>query len=255
MILQLEDSVEVEVIRGQILPLIPKWFLKPDNVVVSSHRNMEEHEQQHLKTIGSGNWHAPLGNEFRFTEDNLLLTSVWVKATEENLESSSVMEKWTNIEPVSGILRLLSHQSFRCELNEYRWISPNGKFLAAIEDTDIIESDDKFRLRVAQDFDLLFAEQKWCGWLLSNPARYLAEPNSLADLDTELPLLAYEYISLISEPNIDLLYDKEPEFLQRIIDLRAKIDLNSGATEHRREIHTALEEIIESFYGTAALNK
>lgn len=248
MILELQKSIEVEVIQGKILPIIPEWTIKTDNIIVGSYENMEQQRQLYSQTVGSGDWSTRIGSEFRFDKDNLLLRSVWVKTSEENLESNEMIEGWVNIEPVIGILRLLSSQEFDCEINEYRWMSSDGKLLVGIDDLDLTESDDKFRLRVAKDFDLLFAEQKWCGWMLSNPARYLAEPNTLADSDPQLNSIAYEYISLISEDNIDFLYDKEPEFLQRILNLKNKIDLNQGAISHRKVFYNALNEIVEDFY-------
>lgn len=255
MILELEESIKTEVIQEHNLSSIPRWNPKPGSVLIASHTNTEERERQFIQTIGSGNWLYLESNEFRFNKENLLLESIFVKPSEENIESNLVIEEWLNKKPVQGTLRLLSPQSFKCESDDYRWMSSDGKLLAAIHDVDWIESHDKFRLRVAQDFDLLFAEQKWCGYMLSNPARYLAQPNPAADSDPELPLLAFEYVSLICEPNIDYLYDEEPEFLQKILDLRNQINLECGAIDHRRVLYDCLSEIVEYFYGTAALAK
>ena len=255
MFLQIEESIKTEVIQEHHLSSIPRWDPKPGSILIASHTNTEERERQFIQTIGSGNWLYLESNEFRFNKENLLLESIFVKPSEENIESDLVIEEWLDLKPVQGTLRLLSPQSFKCESDNLRWMSPDGKLLAAIFEADWVESDDKFRLRVAQDFDLLFAEQKWSGYMLSNPARYLAEPNSPADSDTELPLLAFEYVSLICEPNIDDLYDEEPEFLQKILKLRNKINLKDGAVEHRRVLYDCLNEIIEYFYGAAALNK
>ena len=252
---QLQDSIEVEVIEGQNLPWIPSWYPKPGSILIAQHRNTEEYEREFIQTIGSGNGLYLEGEEFRFAKDSLLLQSIFLEPSEENLESDKLVRGWLNLKSVKGTLRLLSPQSFKCEPDDYRWMSSDGKLLAAIHDVDWIESSDKFRLRVAQDFDLLFAEQKWCGWLLSNPARYLAEPNSAADSDSELNLLAFEYVSLVSEPHIEQMDDRDPETLDRLIHLKNKINPEHGAAKHRRVLHDCLKEVIENFYGAAALNK
>ena len=254
-ILQLQDSIEVEVIEGQNLPWIPSWYPKPGSILIAQHRNTEEYEREFIQTIGSGNGLYLEGEEFRFAKDSLLLQSIFFEPSEENMESNELVKRWLNLKSVKGTLRLVSPQSFRCEPDDYRWMSSDGKLLAAIQDVDWIESSDKFRLRVAQDFDLLFVEQKWCGWMLSNPARYLIEPNSPADSDSELNSLAFEYVSLVSEPYIEQMDDKDPEILERLIGLRNKINLKDGAVEHRRLIYDCLGEVIENFYGTAALNR
>lgn len=254
MLFKLENSAKVEVIEGKHLPWIPTWTPMPDNIAIGSYNNMEEHEQHYLQTVGSGNWYAPDVSEFRFTEENLLLTSIWVQVLEENLQSSEMIEGWLNKKPVEGTLRLISPKVFRCEINDYRWMSSDGKLLAAINDTDLVKSDDKFRLRVANDFDLLFAERKWCGWLLSNPARYLTKPNTAADSDPELNSLTFEYVSLVSEPFIEQMDDKDPEIFKRLNNLRNKINLKDGAVEHRQVLYDCLGDVIENFYGTNALN-
>lgn len=194
MLLQIEKSVKAEVVKEQILSAIPEWDLRPGYVIIGTYGSIEKQEQDLLESVGSPISDIPYGSEFRFAKDNLLLKRIWVNAPEENLESGDEIEQWLNKKPVEGLLRLLSPEMFDDKRSDYRWMSPDGKLLAAIEDTDFIESDDKFRLRVAQDFDLLFAERKWCGWMLSNPTRYLAKPNLEAYFDTELPLLALEYI-------------------------------------------------------------
>lgn len=253
MLLQIEKSVKAEVVEEQILSAIPEWDLRPGYVIIGTYGSVEKQEQDLLQSVGSPTSDIPYGSEFRFAKDNLLLKRIWVNAPEENLESSEMIEGWLNLKPVPGLLRLLSPEMFDDKKSDYRWMSPDGKLLAAIEDTDTICSDDKFRLRVAQDFDLLFAEQKWCGWLLSNPTRYLAKPNLEADLDTELPLLALEYISLVCDSNFDFLLDADTEFLQQLFGLRDKINLNKGAIKHRQIIYNATEEIIERFYGNKVL--
>lgn len=255
MFLQIEKSVKAEVIKGKILSAIPEWDLRPGYVIIGTYGSVEKQEQDLLQSVGSPTSDIPYGSEFRFAKDNLLLKRIWVNAPEENLESSDEIEKWLNLEPVEGLLRLLSPEMFEDKRSDYRWMSPNGKLLAGIDDTDLIESDNKFRLRVAQDFDLLFAEQKWCGWILSNPTRYLAKPNLEANSDTQLPLFALEYISLVCDSNFDLLFDADTEFLQKLFTLRDTINLNEGAIKHRRTIYDATEEIIERFYGKTALAK
>lgn len=55
------------------------------------------------------------------------------------------------------------------------------------------------------------------------------------------------------DSNFDFLLDADIEFLQKLFDLRGKINLNEGAIKHRRVIYNAIEEIIERFYGNKVL--
>ena len=141
MFLQIEKSVKAEVVKEQILSAIPEWDLRPGYVIIGNYGSVEKQEQDLLESFGSPTSDIPYGSEFRFAKDNLLLKRIWVNAPEENLESSGEIEQWLKLEPVEGLLRLLSPEMFDDKRSDYRWMSSDGKLLAVIEDTDSMIED------------------------------------------------------------------------------------------------------------------
>ncbi|HBE18679.1 MAG TPA: hypothetical protein DEG17_02080 [Cyanobacteria bacterium UBA11149] len=251
MIVKILDSVFAEVIKESHLQISPRWMLDSLAVVVASFNSMEEYERQIMETFGSFDSMGSGAEGMRFGQKDLLLKSVWFRVPEVNLPSDKVSLLWQNQEPQIGLLHLLSGQEFHLDPTDVRWFDPNTGILICMTEESLTVAGERLRLRIAEDFDLLFVDQKLCGWLLSSAEKYLVElweTSYSTEADKELKALIYESLDLVSEPNIEKMDNQDPDILQALVDLHSRIKCDYGSVNQRRVLCTWVAEIIERFY-------
>lgn len=83
-----------------------------------------------------------------------------------------MISRWQFETPIKALLTLSQVQGFKPKPMDFRFLDRNGKFLTCITEIALNTSNNRMRLRIAKDFDLLFIEQNLCGCLLSNPIHY-----------------------------------------------------------------------------------
>ena len=256
MIVKLQDSCKAKITYGINISHNPRWGLRELSLIMGPYHDGEEHERHFLQTIGSGNWYRSEYEEFRFSKETLLLESVWFHVPEVNLESENFISLWQFEPPVEGLLTLSQPQVFNPEPTTFRWMAPNGEFLACITEMALLNTNERLRLRIANDFDLLFVEQTICGWMLSHPINYLVkswdEPYSVASdekiADEKIAEFLYEYLALVADPYIEQMEDEDPEILQRLLSLHNRIVVTNGSVNQRRIISDCIKDIVEQFY-------
>ncbi|WP_414549578.1 hypothetical protein [Anabaena sp. CCY 0017] len=206
MIVKLLDSVCAEVIKRSHLQISPRrWMLDRLAVVVGSFNSMEEYERQILQPFGSFDCMGSGSEGIRFSQKDLLLQSVWFRVPEINLPSDKVSLLWQNQEPQIGQLHLLTAQEFHLYPTDVRCFDPNTGILICLSEASLIVAGERLRLRIAENFDLLFVDQKLCGFLLSSAEQYLVEIWETpypTEADKEFKALLYESLALVSEPKI-----------------------------------------------------
>lgn len=251
MFVELQDSVMAEVVSGVQLQFNPRLSLRGLSLIVGPYHSGQEHEAHFLQTMGSGSWYRSEFEEFRFGKADHLLQSVWFNLPEENLDSEDLMVAWRSQQPVEGLLRLCSSQEFGPERTDFRWLEPSGELFACVTKTAFIDTKERLRLRIAPDLDLLFAERKLCGWILSQPTLHLVsfweEPYTTPP-DSELPALVQEYLTLVADPYIERMEEGEPEIFQALISLQTRIDVEREAVNQRRVLGDYIKDVIEKFY-------
>lgn len=251
MIVKLLDSVSAEVIKGLNLQVIPRWMIGGLAVIITPFNSVEEYYKQILHTFGSFDCMGSGSEGMRFSQKDLLLQSVWFRVPEINLSSNQEFLLWQNQEPQIGTLHLLSAEEFYLDPTDVRWFDPNAGSLICIKEESLTVGSERLRLRIAEDFDLLFADQKLSGWLLSSAEQYLVdfwENPSLIKADEKLKLLTYDLLSLVSENNIEKMDDQDPDILQALIDLHKKIRYNCGYVSQGRVLLAWIADITERFY-------
>ncbi|GAA6615993.1 hypothetical protein [Scytonema sp. NUACC26] len=238
---------------GEKLSSNPRWSLRGNSLIIGQYDSGETHEKHFLQTIGSGNWYWSEFEEFRFGKTNNLLQSVWFHIPEVNLDSEQAIATWQSQPPVEGLLRLVSPEQLKPEMGDFRFFEHSGRFFACVTEAALKDSKHRLRFRIARDFDLLFADQQFCGWLLSTPIDYLvyfweAPCPILQAEDNSLAFWVREYLNLVAEPYIDLMEEADPKFREQLEELYNLIDLNYGAVNQRKILHDAIADVIEKFY-------
>lgn len=250
---ELQNSYQAKIIDGISLSFSPRWGLRELSLIVGQYHSGDEHEQHFLQTIGSGNWYRSEYEEFRFRQDNHQLESVWFHVPEVNIEpeKQDLISLWQFETPIKALLTLSEVQGFKPEPMDFRFLEQNGKFLACITEMALNATKNRMRLRIAKDFDLLFIEQKLCGWFLSHPIHYLVmswdEPSPVTP-DEQLASIVYEYLDLIAEPHIEKIQDEDPEMLELLLNLYQRTVTSLKSIYQRQIIANSIQDLIEQFY-------
>ena len=248
----LYDSVSAEVIQGVQLKQKPRWGLRDLSLMVGPYGSGEAHEQHFLASIGSGNWYRPEFDEMLFGRESFVLESIWFHIPGENYASDEFIASWKKEQPIQGLPRLKTSQSFQLEPTEFRLMDSGCMFLSCITRKALEAHNVRLRLRIAKDFDLLFSDGRLCGWLLFDPAHYLVrgweEPYATEPNDKDRGLL-YEYQNLVVQPNIEKMEDEDSSMLQKLKELQSRIKSDSDITNQRAVLKESVDDIIDSFYG------
>ncbi|GAB3914099.1 hypothetical protein GCM10029964_124810 [Kibdelosporangium lantanae] len=188
-----------EIVDGPGLAEAPSLLLGNMSVACGSASDPEEHEKHFLATVGSGNWYFSDDDEFRFDPVTGVLRSFRLHVPERNATSYVLPDL-----PVeSGSIRLVELRAFGLESSVLRWFSTDGQQVAGLYTVD--EPDR--RVRVAPDFDLLFAGGELVGWVL---------------VRTGFSALLGDYFSLVTEATIDRLEQEDPSAVAAVEALAAR---------------------------------
>jgi hypothetical protein len=258
MIIELANSVTAEIIPGnQSLSSCPLLEIRDLSLCIGSYNSGEEHEKHIVyDTIGSGNWYQSDFDEFCFDKTNRLLKSIWLHIPEENIYlEEDFISLWSNESPIIGTLCLIEPDNFSPEPTDYRWFDPKGQMLVCLYEYAISTDFEVTRLRIAQDFDLVFSDGQLQGWILFQPFKYVGktwEQPRPEEGDIELGSIIHEYLQLISEDTIDKLMDKDSELLQSLLSLKRKTENSDRLGYQRVALKDCIESIVDSFYGKLA---
>jgi len=253
MIVELQNSHPSIIHQGIYLPYIPRWGLRELSLIIGPYHSGQEHEQHFLETIGSGNWYRSEFDEYRFTMNDYLLTSIWFHIPEVNLKSNDTIQSWLLEPSIKGLIRISKVNVSNPEPMDIRYFDKKGAFLVCFNKIALKDHQYRLKLNIAKDFYLLFAEKRLCGWLLTNPVDYLTidwnEPsnhNEIFDYH-EISQLLHEYLQLISETFIEKIEDEDPVIGQKILTLRKRI-IDSHGSQHHQIIINCIDDIWEQFY-------
>ncbi len=257
MIVEIVESVRAEVImgtNGTNLRATPRWFLSSGKVILGHHYSSQDWLAHSLKSVGSRDaLHIAGYDEVLFDQCDLLLWGVLLHDSEVNVPAG-ILFPWINEQPVTGTIRLISADDFVLDVERVRWIAPDGSAFACLfDDVSYAQGDSLLRLNLADNFDLLFAHGRLCGWLLSHPAHYVV--NSWAEpfpdvTDNATDELLHEYMILIEATNVrQLIWNKDPITFRLLANLHERLGYNSDTVPQLRIIRQYLEQIVEKFYG------
>jgi hypothetical protein len=239
-VLYLAEGVEAEVIPGGRLRAPALLALDELEVTAWAASGPGGYEDYMLRTHGNSWWLWTGGDNFRFDNTTGLLESVSMNLPETNLADPGVIAPWLELTPVVGVLRREDKKSFGADVADVRWCAEDGGVLVGLYGSAMGAVAEPLRLRVTDEFDLLFANGQLAGWLLENPERHLVGPedDTLGSQppDPEFAVLLKHYFDLIDHPHMEELFEEEaPIGRQLLASLRDRIALDRGAT-HRRSV-------------------
>ena len=219
-------------------------------MLLAPYNSAEEHERNLSQTVGSVDWLWSGSDELRFDKDTLILQSVWLLVPHIALVSNPSLLSWQTTPLKKGLLQLEKSHLFDFKSTDAGWLALNDEVLLCTYENVTDTVQERFRLRIAQDFDLLIADSILCGWALSHPLRYIIsgwEDASLEDVDEFLMTSLRDYLTLIQDPYIERMEDEDPDTLKMLADLRTRIESAKSSTQ-QKVLLSAVTDVIETFY-------
>lgn len=245
------EGAEAEVIPGSRLR--EPALLALDGLAVTSWIP-GDYESYLLRTHGNswGLWTE--GDEFRFDNTTGLLESLSMHLPENNLADPAVVAPWLELTPVAGVPRRKDEKPFVTDVAEVRWCAEDGSVLVGLHGSAMGTVAEPLRLRVIDEFDLLFADGRLAGWLLENPERHLVGPEDgtcgSQPPDPEFAVLLKDYFDLIDHPHMEEFFEEEdPVGRQLLAGLRERIALDRGATHRRAVLSEKISCLDAMWYG------
>ncbi len=253
MIVELTQSVTADVVEGEYLRLQPRLWLRDRTLLLGPYHSAQEQEQHFLEEVGYVDWLRFGSDALCFDRKDLLLNSASFRMPETNATLTSSLTRWLDEVAVNGLLRLTEPRGFIFELADVRWMDVDADVLFFLDETVVLmEAGHRLRLRIAQDMDLLFIQQRLCGVALIHPANYLVDSwaDSVGHIsDGQLKILLHEYLNLVAEPFIQRMEDKDTDILGALVDLHIQLEVGIESMEQQRVIRVAVEDLAERFYG------
>jgi hypothetical protein len=250
MFVKLTNSTTAKIIQeNYFLSYKPRWDVRGCSLTLGAYSNGYEHEHHvATETVGSTSWF----DELRFDKTKSVLSSVYLRVPEENIDLEDLSKVWMEKSPLTGLLSLADPKYFEPEPTSFRWFDPTGRILICINENALTETQNSLRLRVAIDFDLMFSNKQLCGWILSNPLNYITrgweQPKPIEN-DSEIAEIVYRYLHLVSEDFLEQMEDENPDILKVLLDLNQKSKNITSPSYQREVICECIQSIIEQFYG------
>ncbi len=248
----LTSSVKTEVVIGSQIVSSPRWMLDGRTVLLGPYYSSEEHEQYLGQTVGSTDWLWSASDELRFDQKTLLLQSVSFGVPEANPPSTFSLNVWQTASEEVGLIRLLSTQNFELETTDFRWMDAQGKVLICVNKHAVEDVSQHLKLRINENMELLFADEKLCGWSLLQPTRFIVDAWEKPEIeieDDEFTKLVSTYLSLFTEPYIEQMEDHNSQVLHALRELYEHASSKDNYSSKRRSIlRDATADKLDRFY-------
>ncbi len=252
MYLELTSSVKTEVVTGAQLASNPRWMLDGRTVLLGPYYSSEEHEQHLGQTVGSTDWLWSASDELRFDQKTLLLQSILFSVPDTTLPSTFSLDAWQTVSEDVGLLRLSNAKDFELETTDFRWMDAQGQALTCVNQRATENVSQHLKLRINENMELLFADEKFCGWVLLQPARFIVdawEKPELENDDKELTNLVSVYLALLTEPYIEQMEDRNSLVLHALRELYERTSSEDNHSSKQQSILRAtIAEKLDRFY-------
>lgn len=252
---ELTASVFADAIEGLGIQATPQWVLSEGKLALGPYYSYAEWQSRRINSIGSVDpTELTQTDELLFEPSDRMLWGVYLNDSNRRIPSKMLPVAWDEERPTYGTLRLSSATYFLLDHKSAYWIAPDGKMFVVLYDAALsVRSTQILRLRLSDDFDLLFAEGRLCGWMLSHPARYLSAPwhrpdMSASDADGEIAALLYDCIEIVNDPHVRRMNERDPHVLQELRHLLTRLDPSGDAIGPRRIMGRYLDQIIDKYY-------
>lgn len=221
------------------------WKLLTGDCLIDPHQYQKANKTFGSKWLpGAG---TPDGMLFDSETGNLLMCEfgVWRIGTELTLP-----EDWLVTDVIIGVLNMSVPIDFELAFVENYWLDSRGKWISRFEYSALNNHSKKFRLKIAEDFFLLFADDDLCGWLLHDPIRYLMSNDSrnFVGDSTEMATLLGQFYQLTNDKALDKILDEDLEIYQQLQNLKDSLLKQENHRDQALILIEEIEAIIENFY-------
>jgi hypothetical protein len=191
--------------------------------------------------------------EFRFDQQSLALVSAFLVLSDLTLDTPFLLDPWFRAPVSVGVPRLVEVvKHFPVDTAPARWIDPQCQ---ALTSTLPFAFDKQIRqrprLRIAPDLELFFADDRYCGWSLRHPIRYIVqeweEPSQEA-VSEELTALVYDYLTLVTHPFLGLMWERDESVKERLTDLHARARTLQRTASRAAIVGDAVADKLDRFY-------
>lgn len=249
--LQIAPAITITPLAKHQMEGVPRWMLDGRRVLIAPYHSADEHDKHVSQTVGSMEWLWSDTDELRFDTTTLILQSVMLNVPDVTLSEGGALSLWQMAPQQEELPQLAAPKNFQIEPSLFRWMDAEGKALTCLLPYALEDAQQRLRLCIAQDLDLLFANERYCGWSLHHPARYLVEEweePSLEDTNTSLVTLLYEYLILVTDPSIEQMEDRDPELLNQLLGLYKRTQSLDGQEQRLRILRAAIADKVDRFY-------
>lgn len=204
-----DDIVTAQLRAGLGLERRPSWDLQ--TVRSCPYRSSPEYEPFVRNSVGSS---YDSGDELLFDAASGLLRSFILKVPEVGSIDPVLVRAWLAVPRTLGLPAISRDTGFVIDPLDVRSLSADGQHLLVLGATPPEPSGGALRVAVHPDFDMLFSNGKYCGWVLHEPIAHLApvknEDGPRSPEDSELVELLRDYLALVIEPNVNRMQDHDP---------------------------------------------
>jgi hypothetical protein len=249
------DDIAATLIEQKALQDTPRWLLDNRNIFVGPYHSADELEEHVSQTCGSMEWLWSDTEELRFDPQLLHLVSAHLFISDTTVSALELLEPWFHAPVHVGVPKLniaTGVAGFQVPTTSARWMDAQGKAFICVLPSAL---DDKIqqrqRLQIGQDLELLIADNHYCGWSLLHPTRYLVQgwEEPLADeVNPALIPLVYDYLTLVTYPFIDDMEDTNTNVQQQLINLYERARILKTKEKRAGIVQAALASKLDNFY-------
>lgn len=244
-----ESFIPARIEADRALDQAPTWSLQTLLAITS--RPSPAHEPHLLGTVGSD---YAWGDEIRFDRRTGLLRSLLLKTPEEGAVAPALAASWLALPRRPGLPAISRTTGFNFDPLDLRLLTEEGRHLIVLLAETAAPDPDAVRLAIHADCDLLFARGRYCGWVLHDPVAHMvvahrgdAPAGSAAD-DPELIGLLRDYLALVIQPNIDRMYDRDPELHAALEALLGRARACRARGPAPQTLATRIADVLDNFY-------
>ncbi|SHL57336.1 hypothetical protein [Actinacidiphila paucisporea] len=233
-------------------PLSAPTRLRPVDASLSVGGGAEpaDRERELAETFGSAPWLWAEADTVRFRAADRRLRSLFLRLPDLPSPDPLLCEQWTVAPVATGGLVADRAEDFALPAAAYRWTDPAGRHLVCLGADPRTRADaQRIAVRIADGTHLLLSDGLVTGWMVTDPARYLAdgwEEPPATPPDATTALLLRDCLALTEGPAYDLLDSGDEASCARLRDLDRRVRAHTAADPARMSVlGKAVERLLE----------
>lgn len=209
-----------------------------------------EYDAYLARTVGSS---FIGGDEIRFEGTDLSFAGARLTVPDRNVAADARGTHWPGVPRLAGRISLVSPADFNVDPADARLFRADD-WLICLSDAEAEPGrgsetlSSPVRCHVARDFDLLFSGGAYRGWALLSPLRHLEGVAAVDQEPAEVVELYDEYMTVVAEPTIERMSDRDPTIKEAILSLSDRANALASASPHAARLRLRIADLIDRFY-------